>query len=187
MGAVLSAFPALAQTGGTVTGPLTVNGALTTKGGQTLVGAAAGTSVEIAEVTGDAMARWNLNADGGLSWGPGTGATDTNLYRAFTAILQTDSTLQTGADLKVVNAGHGLFVKEGANAKQGTAVLTAGSSVVTDTAVTAVSRIFLTSQADGGAPGFLRVSARTAGTSFTITSSSGTDTSTVAYEIFEPA
>jgi len=40
--------------------------------------------------------------------------------------------------------------------------------------------------ADGGTPGWLRVSARTPGTSFTITSSSGTDTSTVAYQIFEP-
>ena len=37
----------------------------------------------------------------------------------------------------------------------------------------------------GGAPGFLRISARSAGTSFTITSSSGTDTSTVARLIVE--
>lgn len=80
-----------------------------------------------------------------------------------------------------------LKVAEGANAKQGTATLVAGAAVVSNTSVTAVSRIFLTSQADGGVVGFLRVSARTAGTSFTITSSSGTDTSTVAYEIFEPA
>jgi hypothetical protein len=52
--------------------------------------------------------------------------------------------------------------------------------------VTANSRIFLTCQTPGGTPGFLRVSARTAGTSFTILSSSGTDTSVVAWEIFEP-
>jgi hypothetical protein len=38
-----------------------------------------------------------------------------------------------------------------------------------------------------GTPGWLRVSARVAGTSFTITSSSGTDTSTVAWLIAEPA
>jgi hypothetical protein len=86
----------------------------------------------------------------------------------------------------VPTIGAGLKVAEGVNAKQGTAVLVAGSVVVADTAVTANSRILLTSQADGGAPGFLRVSARVAGTSFTITSSSATDTSTVAYEIFEP-
>lgn len=84
-------------------------------------------------------------------------------------------------------SGKGLSVKEGSNCKQGTATLVAGSSVVSNTSVTANSRIFLTSQADGGTPGWLRVSARTAGTSFTITSSSATDTSTVAYEIFEPS
>jgi len=87
-------------------------------------------------------------------------------------------------DVKV--AGAGLQVKEGTNCKQGTAVLVRGTVTMADTAATASSRIFLTSQADGGTPGFLRVSARTAGTSFTITSSSGTDTSIVAYEIFEP-
>lgn len=90
-------------------------------------------------------------------------------------------------NIQVTAAGAGLRVKEGSNAKQGTAVLVAGSVVVSNTAVTATSRIFLTSQVDGGTPGFVRVSARTAATSFTITSSSATDTSTVAYEIFEPA
>lgn len=89
-------------------------------------------------------------------------------------------------NLSINTAGLGLKVKEGSNAKQGTATLSAGSVVVANTAVTATSRIFLTSQSDGGTPGFLRVSARTASTSFTITSSSGSDTSIVAYEIFEP-
>jgi len=81
----------------------------------------------------------------------------------------------------------GLRMREGANAKQGVAVLVAGTLVVANTSVTATSRIFLTSQVDGGAPGFLRVSARVAGTSFTILSSNAGDTSTVAYEIFEVA
>ena len=80
----------------------------------------------------------------------------------------------------------GLGVTEGTNAKMGTAVLVAGSKVVSTTAVTANSRIYLTSNVDGGTPGWVRVSARTAGTSFTITSSSGTDTSTVAWVIVEP-
>ncbi len=89
--------------------------------------------------------------------------------------------------LLVTAAGNGLRVKEGSNAKQGTATLVAGTVTVANTSVTANSRILLTSQVDGGTPGFLRVSARVAATSFTITSSSGTDTSTVAYQIFEPA
>ena len=95
--------------------------------------------------------------------------------------------LQANGSISSIATGAGYRTREGANCKQGTATLVAGAATVANTAVTANSRIFLTSQADGGTPGFLRVSARTAGTSFTITSSSNTDTSTVAYEIFEPA
>lgn len=93
----------------------------------------------------------------------------------------------TSGGVSVGSVGSGLSVAEGSNAKQGTATLTAGVATVANTSVTANSRIMLTSQIDGGTPGFLRVSARVAGTSFTITSSSASDTSTVAYEIFEPA
>lgn len=77
-------------------------------------------------------------------------------------------------------------IVEGSNAAMGVATLIAGSKVVANTRVTANSRIFIQSQSDGGTPGWLRVSARTAGTSFTITSSSNTDTSVVAYLIVEP-
>ncbi len=70
--------------------------------------------------------------------------------------------------------------------RSGTATLVGGTVVVSDTATTASSNIQLTCQTPGGTPGFLRVSARTAGTSFTILSSSGTDTSTVGYVVFEP-
>jgi hypothetical protein len=58
---------------------------------------------------------------------------------------------------------------------------------VPNTAVTAASEIFLTAQVPGGSPGALYVSARTPGVSFTITSTSATDTSAVAYRIDEPA
>jgi hypothetical protein len=83
-------------------------------------------------------------------------------------------------------AGQGLRVAEGANAKQGTAVLVAGTVTVANTSITANSRIIVTSNLDGGTPGFLRVTAKVAGTSFTVTSSNAADTSTFAYEIFEP-
>jgi len=95
--------------------------------------------------------------------------------------------IQSSGHISTVTAGFGFKIKEGSNAKMGVATLVAGSVVVANTSVTASSRIQLTSNADGGTPGWLRVSARTAGTSFTITSSSGTDTSTVAYLIMEPA
>lgn len=81
----------------------------------------------------------------------------------------------------------GLQLKEGSNKWMGTATLTAGAATVSNTSVTANSRIFLTSNVDGGTPGWLRVSARVNGTSFTITSSNVLDTSTVAWVMFEPA
>jgi hypothetical protein len=68
----------------------------------------------------------------------------------------------------------------------GTAVLVGGTVVVASTSVTASSRILLTTQSPAGVPGFVYISARVANTSFTILSSSGADTSTVAWFIFEP-
>lgn len=84
-------------------------------------------------------------------------------------------------------AGLGVRIKEGANARMGAAVLVAGTITVNTTAVTANSRIMLTGQNTSGAAGELSISARVAGTSFTITSTSGTDTRSVAWIIFEPA
>ena len=136
---------------------------------------------------GDPLIRYNVN--GGAQWQVGLDNSDADSFKWGTAALGSEDkmVLDTTGNLALPVAGAGLRVKEGSNAKQGVATLVAGSVVVSNTSVTANSRIFLTSQSDGGAPGFLRVSARTAGTSFTITSSSGSDTSVVAYEIFEPA
>lgn len=79
----------------------------------------------------------------------------------------------------------GIKQAEGANKKQGVATLVAGTVTVANTSITANSRILLTSNVDGGTPGWLRVSAKTVATSFVITSSSATDTSTVAWLILE--
>lgn len=82
-----------------------------------------------------------------------------------------------------------LRMKEGSNAKQGVATLASGTVTVANTSVTANSRIILTPQTLGTItrPQALGVTARTAGTSFTVMSADATDTSTFAYEIFEPA
>lgn len=95
--------------------------------------------------------------------------------------------LDIGGDVKINTVGRGLYIKEGTNATSGRAVLVGGTVVVNTTKVTANSNIQLTSNADGGTPGFQRVSARTAGTSFTITSSNGADTSTISWLLIEPA
>lgn len=121
--------------------------------------------------------RIGINGDG-FVFGSGS---DTNLYRIAGDALATDD------DFVLNTAGKGIKIKEGSNAKLGVATLVGGTVTVANTSVTANSRIMLTSQVDGGTPGFLRVSARTAATSFTITSGSASDTSTVAYHIIEPA
>jgi hypothetical protein len=70
--------------------------------------------------------------------------------------------------------------------RHGVATLVGGTVTVSDANVTANTRIMLTSQSDGGTPGWVRVSARTPSTSFTITSSSGTDTSEIGWVMIEP-
>lgn len=132
-------------------------------------------------VGGDAQDRWRVMASGLVEWGDGTLTRDVNLYRANADILATDD------DFAINVAGKGLKVKEGTNAKMGTATLVAGAATVNTSAVSATSRIFLTVQTAGGTQGFLRISARTAGVSFTISSTSATETSTVAWLIVEPA
>lgn len=154
-------------------------------------------------VTADTYQRVLLTAAGQLSWGPGNAPTDTNLYRAGAGNLQTDSyfvmngsgqsngtfTVWTGAAKALIAgaAGGGLAVKEGTNARMGVATLAAGTVTVANTSVTATTRILLTVNTPGGTVGTPYVSARTAGTSFTITSTSGADTSTVGYFLVEPA
>lgn len=94
----------------------------------------------------------------------------------------------TFAEWLQITTATGLYLYEGASdSRSGKAVLVAGSKVVNNTVVTADSNIQLTSNIDGGTPGWLRVSARTPGVSFTITSSNGADTSTVSWLIVEPA
>ena len=65
----------------------------------------------------------------------------------------------------------------------GTAVLVAGTKAVPDTNITANSKILLTTATPGGTQGACFISALTAGTSFTIKSTSSTDTSTIAYYV----
>lgn len=92
-------------------------------------------------------------------------------------------------NLTLNTAGNKISIKEGTNAAMGVATLVLGTVVVSTTVVTATSRIQLTAQSLGTitVPSALGVSARTAGTSFTILASQLTDTSVIAWEIREPA
>lgn len=137
------------------------------------------------QVSGDSSLRIAIDVDPSgnprIRFGPGNTVPDTILSRSAANLLTLLS-----ADLSIATVGRGLRIKEGANAKQGTAVLVAGVVTVANTSVTANSRIFLGGAVPGGTPGGLFVSAVTAGTGFTIKSTSGGDTSTVAYLIVEP-
>jgi translation elongation factor EF-1alpha len=93
--------------------------------------------------------------------------------------------ITAASNIDINTAGQGLRVKEGANAKQGvTAAMVSGVVTTANTAVTANSRI-LYCQQSGTLTGFVSCT-RTAGTSFTLTSSVATDTAVFAYQIFEP-
>lgn len=133
------------------------------------VGSAASTnkSVRLIPATGGTIQI--ANTSDALTWSFNQGA------------LESDAT--NGGSLVFNKAGTGLNVKGGANARIGAATLVGGTVTVSTTAVTANSRIFLTRTTSGGTPGDLRVSTKTAGTSFVITSASGTDTSTVDWFI----
>lgn len=95
--------------------------------------------------------------------------------------------ITTTASVKLGTTGKGLFIKEGSNATMGTATLVAGTVTVNNTLITATSRIFLTPQNSSGTAGSVYISARVASTSFTITSTSATDTRDVAWLLVEPA
>jgi hypothetical protein len=151
---------------------------LTSTGTSTVFGAA---------TTGDTNNRVELDADGALRFGTGATPVDTAISRSGANNILVGSNTKLGAGgVDVVTAGVGLKVAEGSNAKQGTFTLTGGTTqAVPNTSITANSRIFLTAQVVGGTPGIIGVNSRTPGTSFTVFCVA-TDTSTYAYEIFEP-
>lgn len=100
-----------------------------------------------------------------------------------TSVSNTSDALQVGGNINLTGAGNKLKITTGTNASAGTATLVAGTVTVNTTAVTANSIILLTAQ-DGTPINAVGVSARVAGTSFTITSSSNSDVRPVGYVIF---
>jgi hypothetical protein len=97
-----------------------------------------------------------------------------------------DATHKIPDDVHITTAGKGLRIKEGSNARMGTSTLAAGTIVVANTSVTANTRVLYSRMVTGGTPGHLSI-VLNAGVGFTINSSSGTDTSSVAWMLLEPA
>jgi hypothetical protein len=142
---------------------------------------AAGDRVLGIEVTGDANFRFRVDSNGVLGWTFGASGA------AFTLGPVSNSQLSlTGADLDIASAGNGLRIKEGANARMGVSgAMVAGTITIANTSVTASTRVFLSHAVAGGALGALSRTIN-AGVSFTINSSSNTDTSTVNWLLIEP-
>lgn len=174
----------------------------TSLGAPTFNSRSAGARLSLNRWLGGGSVDYGLGVDTNTMWYAIAAATDNRFHRWYggtTSIMSLGGggildvsggpapAIKTAGDISTTVAGKGLLIKEGTNAKMGRSTLVAGTVVVANTSVTAASEIFLTSNVDGGDPGFVRVVARTAGTSFTITSSSGTDTSTVSWLIMEPA
>jgi hypothetical protein len=204
------AFTGLNATSANVLGPLAAEGINSTANGQVASITNTGTSMSstFAAVTYFDSARTANNKTADFLWTGGTfsarfkndaGSSTVTWLSAsggqaagitgVTSNSGSGSWVHTGAFSAsgAINASGGLTVKEGTNAKQGIATLVAGTVTVSNTSITATSRIQLTVQSLGTvtAPKAIAVTARVAGTSFTITSADNTDTSVVAYEIFE--
>lgn len=79
-----------------------------------------------------------------------------------------------------------LSLLDGANKRMGQATLVAGEVAVSNTSVTDDTRIFLSHETAIGTLGHLHISARSAGVSFTITSSEAADESVVNWLLIEP-
>jgi hypothetical protein len=142
------------------------------------------TGTKIGTATTEKLSFWNATP---IVQPANTVAIDTLLVN--TGLQASGGSAAFDTDVKIQTVGKGLYVKEGSNATMGIATLVAGTVVVSTTKVTANSRIFITRQTLGtiAIPVDVSVTARTAATSFTITSADVTDTSTVAWMIVEPA
>ena len=163
--------------------------------GCTFIGGPVDSNIELSGISSPSVmpitAMNNVVDNAATFWPAGAlASTWLNLFHVNTMSMDSDtSATRVGEKISYYSGNYssvGLIVKEGSNAKMGSASLASGTATVSTTAVTNNSRILLTSQSDAGTPGFLRVSGRTAATSFTITSSSATDNSAVGWLIVEP-
>ena len=98
----------------TVSGTLDVSGVLSdtvsandkttiTGGSISSTGTAVGSNVLTTFVTSDANNRYKLEQNGKMSWGSGSGAVDTVLYRASAGVLQTDTDMAISGNLQITS------------------------------------------------------------------------------------
>ncbi|QMU70814.1 glycosyl hydrolase family 28-related protein [Streptacidiphilus sp. P02-A3a] len=146
---------------------------------------AAGTNRDAQWWTAASGKRWALRASSTAEAGSNAGSNfDVVRYDDTGTVIDTPVTVDRQTGVTTLN---GLAINEGVTGpRMGTATLAAGKATVANTSVSATTRIFLTAQSVSGTAGALTVSARTAGTSFTIGSTSATDASVVAWMLVDP-
>lgn len=113
----------------------------------------------------------NMNSSGNFYFGGSTSASEV---------------LQTNGNLFFDTIGKGLIFKEGANGRIGESTLTSGTVTVSNTSITANTRIFLSRKTNGSANGYLSYSV-VIGTSFTINSDNSSDNGTIEWILIEKA
>lgn len=118
---------------------------------------------------------------------PATDPYNTTSAPQLNPISATGPLAITHCGFRIATPGQGLEIAEGTNAKANiTTAMVAGSVTIANTSITANTRILAT-RLDGGAnPGAVYVNSRVNGVSFTIKSTSATDTGVVYYELREP-
>ncbi|WP_220017912.1 hypothetical protein [Candidatus Rhabdochlamydia oedothoracis] len=110
----------------------------------------------------------------------------TNTLRQVATILNSSASI---SGVAISELGAGFLIKEGSNARMGVVTLSAGTATVLNSTVTANTRIFLTvnRQSSLNLLGFLRVSGRTPGVSFSISTGIALDFgSVVSWLLIEP-
>jgi hypothetical protein len=128
---------------------------------------------------------WSATANGTAIAFRVTANTTTTIGTVVT-ILNSSASISGVAASSV---GSGFLIKEGANARMGTVTLVNGLATIANTTITANTRIFLTNNDQDALAiiSFMRVTGRTPGVSFSISSGVAGDTSSVAWLLIEPA
>lgn len=137
---------------------------------------------QLAQINGytNFVAIYGKLSNGGVILGYNAGSNITATFNSSGVDVST-------GNITVSSAGKGLVIKGGANSRIGTATLSGGTVTVSNTTITANTRIFVTVQSLGTVTTMkaVGVTARVNGTSFTITSADNTDTSVVAWQLIE--
>jgi hypothetical protein len=74
-------------------------GTLGTTSGLAFNPGSVGNTILSSAVTSDPNFRWTVGANGTLNWGPGSAASDTNLYRSAAGVLKTDTAFVAGTTI----------------------------------------------------------------------------------------